>query len=179
MKKKNWGSFFSGMITMLLLVCLTGSALAVSGKVTKELEYRNISVTLDGVKLDLRDAKGNAVEPFMFEGTNYLPVRALAESLGLEVAWDSANATVVLTTPGKAETTSVGEGMYLVGKDIPAGTYLLTATSSEYSGYYERSKDASGQIDSILSNSNFATTAYVTVQDGEYLKLSRCGAVLQ
>ena len=60
-----------------------------------------ISVTLDGVKLDLRDAKGNAVEPFMFEGTNYLPVRALAESLGLEVAWDSANATVVLTSPQK------------------------------------------------------------------------------
>lgn len=70
-----------------LLVCITGSALATSGKVTKELEYRNISVTLDGEKLDLRDAKGNAVEPFMFEGTNYLPVRALAESLGLSVSW--------------------------------------------------------------------------------------------
>lgn len=99
MKKNSLGSFFAGMVAMLLLVCLTSSALAVTGKVTKELEYRNISVTLDGVKLDLRDAKGNAVEPFMFEGTNYLPVRALAESLGLEVAWDSANATVVLTTP--------------------------------------------------------------------------------
>ena len=92
MKKNSLGSFFAGMVAMLLLVCLTSSALAVTGKVTKELEYRNISVTLDGVKLDLRDAKGNAVEPFMFEGTNYLPVRALAESLGLEVAWDSANA---------------------------------------------------------------------------------------
>lgn len=178
MKKKNWGSFFTGMITMLLLVCLTGSALAVTGKVTKELEYRNISVTLDGVKLDLRDAKGNAVEPFMFEGTNYLPVRALAESLGLEVAWDSANATVVLTTPDKAGKTSVGEGMYLVGKDIPAGTYLLTATS-DYSAYYERCKDASGEFESIITNGNFNTTEYITVNDGEYLKLNRCGAVLQ
>lgn len=36
----------------------------------------------------------------MFSGTNYLPVRALAESLGLNVAWDGANNTVVLTTPG-------------------------------------------------------------------------------
>lgn len=96
MQKK---SFFAGMLSMLLVMSLVGTAGAVSGKVTKELEYRDISVTLDGVKLDLKDAKGNHVEPFMFEGTNYLPVRALAESLGLDVAWDGSTATVVLTTP--------------------------------------------------------------------------------
>lgn len=175
-KNKN---FFAGMLTMLLIVCLAGTALATTGKITKELEYRNIRVTLDGKALDLRDAKGNSVEPFMFDGTNYLPVRALAEALGLDVAWDSANATVVLSTPGKTSATSVGEGMYLVGKDIPAGTYLLTATNSLFSGYYERCKDASGEFTSIISNDNFSTTVYVTVQDGEYLKLNRCEAVLQ
>ncbi len=104
---KNYKSFFAGMLTMLLIVCLTGTALATTGKVTKELEYRNISVSLDGKKLDLRDAKGNAVEPFMFEGTNYLPVRALAESLGLNVAWDGATSTVVLTTPTDAQATYI------------------------------------------------------------------------
>ena len=107
MKRTHLSSFMIGMVTMLLLVCITGSALATSGKVTKELEYRNISVTLDGEKLDLRDAKGNAVEPFMFEGTNYLPVRALAESLGLSVSWDGANATVVLTSPAEKEATYI------------------------------------------------------------------------
>ena len=175
---KNCKSFFSGMLTTLLIICLAGTALATTGKVTKELEYRNIQVTLDGEKLDLKDATGAPVEPFMFEGTNYLPVRALAESLGLEVAWDSANATVVLTTPGKAETASVEEGMYLVGKDIPAGTYLLTCTS-EFGGYFARCKDASGEFGSIIANDNFENTSYVTVKAGEYLKLSRCGAVLQ
>ena len=95
---KHQKSFFAGMLTMLLIVCLAGTAVATTGKVTKELEYRNISVSLDGKRLDLRDAQGNAVEPFMFEGTNYLPVRALAESLGLKVAWDSSTNTVVLTT---------------------------------------------------------------------------------
>ena len=47
MKRTHLSSFMTGMVTMLLLVCITGSALATSGKVTKELEYRNISVTLD------------------------------------------------------------------------------------------------------------------------------------
>lgn len=104
---KNLKGFFAGMITMLLIVCLAGSAFATTGKVTKELEYRNISVSLDGKKLDLRDAQGNAVEPFMFSGTNYLPVRALAESLGLEVAWDGNTNTVVLTTPASEKATYI------------------------------------------------------------------------
>ena len=137
MKKKNWGSFFTGMVTMLLLICLTGSALAVTGKVTKELEYRNISVTLDGVKLDLRDAKGNAVEPFMFDGTNYLPVRALAEALGLEVAWDSANATVVLTTPSDSDSSEnvVSEDTFLFSKDHIR--FYYTGYESQSDGGYK------------------------------------------
>ena len=42
MKRTYLSSFMTGMVTMLLLVCITGSALATSGKVTKELEDRNI-----------------------------------------------------------------------------------------------------------------------------------------
>lgn len=87
---------------MLLIMTLVVPAAATVGKVTKELEYRDINVTLDGKELDLRDAKGNHVEPFMFEGTNYLPVRALAESLGLNVSWNGQPATVVLTTDAYA-----------------------------------------------------------------------------
>lgn len=92
-------SFIAGMITMLLILGLTSTAIATTGKVQKEIEYRDIKVSLDGKVLDLRDAKGNVVEPFMFGGTNYIPARALAESLGLKVAWDSATSTVVLTSP--------------------------------------------------------------------------------
>ena len=104
----NKKSFFAGMLTMLLIMTMVVPAAATVGKVTKELEYRNISVTLDGKKLDLKDAKGNPVEPFMFEGTNYLPVRALAESLGLNVAWDGKTSTVVLTTPSNLFSPNAG-----------------------------------------------------------------------
>lgn len=106
MMKKNLPSFLSGMLVMLLIVVLTGSAVATNGKITKELEYRDIAVTLDGQSLDLRDAAGNPVEPFMFDGTNYLPVRALAKALGLEVSWNGATSTVVLQTPGIASGTN-------------------------------------------------------------------------
>ena len=92
-------SYWAGFITALLVCALVGTAYASTGKVTRELEYRNIKVSLDGKELDLRNAAGEPVEPFMFDGTNYLPVRALAEALGLKVSWNGAASTVVLTSP--------------------------------------------------------------------------------
>jgi len=95
--------FLAGVATTLLVLCMVTTAGATNGKFQKEIEYRDIKVSLDGQILDLRDAKGNVVEPFMFGGTNYIPARALAEALGLEVAWDGANSTVVLTHPNAEE----------------------------------------------------------------------------
>ena len=46
------------------------------------------------------DANGNPVEPFIIDGTTYLPVRGISSSLGLNVAWDEQTKTVQLTTPG-------------------------------------------------------------------------------
>lgn len=104
---KNLKGFFAGMITMLLIVCLAGSAFATTGKVTKELEYRNLSVSIEAKSWICETLRAMLVEPFMFSGTNYLPVRALAESLGLEVAWDGNTNTVVLTTPASEKATYI------------------------------------------------------------------------
>lgn len=79
---------------LLLTVILAGTAAAATGAVTKELHYNNIKVTLDGKALNL-----NTVEPFIIDGTTYLPVRAVSEALGLDVDWDGATSTVILTTP--------------------------------------------------------------------------------
>ena len=99
--------FLAGVMSTLMVFCLISTAGATSGKVQQEIEYRDIKVSLDGQLLDLRDAKGNTVEPFMFAGTNYIPARALAESLGLDVAWDGATATVVLTHPEASQPTYI------------------------------------------------------------------------
>ena len=69
---------------------------ATIGTVTKDLSYNNIKITLNGQELIPSDANGNYVEPFIIEGTTYLPVRAVANALGLNVTWDGTNNTVVL-----------------------------------------------------------------------------------
>lgn len=122
---RGWKSYFAGALTAFLITGAVGTASATVGKITKELEYRDIKVSLDGEVLALKNAKGDPVEPFMFDGTNYLPVRALAESLGLNVAWDGANATVRLTTPEerhKVYITATGK-KYHYDSQCNGGTY--------------------------------------------------------
>lgn len=69
------------------------------------------------------------------------------------------------------------EGMYIVGKEFPAGEYKVEAEGS--SGYYETDKDSTHGFNSILANDNFEGTIYVTVKSGQYLKLSNAKLYLK
>lgn len=80
----------------LAVGCVTG-ALATNGSITKELFYQDIKITLNGNPIIPRDAQGNTVEPFTIDGTTYLPVRGIADALGLGVEWDGNTNTVILT----------------------------------------------------------------------------------
>lgn len=66
-------------------------------------------------------------------------------------------------------------GVYKVGVDIPAGEYCVYAEYDDYGGYYCVSSDSAG--DSIIGNDNFDYNAFVTVYDGQYIKLSRAIAI--
>ena len=97
--KKQRRSFAAGFLTALLLTGLIGTAGAAVGRRTVEVDYNNIKVSLDGAQVALVDANGSPVEPFAINGTTYLPIRAVGSALGLEVGWDAATSTAVLTTP--------------------------------------------------------------------------------
>lgn len=66
----------------------------------------------------------------------------------------------------------ISDGTYKVGADIPAGEYKLTSTDS-LGGYWEV-KESSAADAKIIENDNFHNSTYVTVTDGQYLKLSGC-----
>lgn len=63
-----------------------------------------------------------------------------------------------------------GPGMFKVGKDIPAGEYLFTATNGK--AYVCASSDSNQ--DDIIENENFTYTFFMTVSDGQYLEAKRC-----
>ena len=49
----------------------------------------------------LKDANGKRVYPLNYEGSTYLPVRAVGELLGVNVGWDDATRSVLLGRTGE------------------------------------------------------------------------------
>lgn len=92
------------MLTLCLLFLLAAPATASQGSKTVSITYRGISLTLDGQPVIPVDAEGRSVEPFILDGTTYLPVRGVANALSLDVAWDGAANTVTLTSGGSSIT---------------------------------------------------------------------------
>ncbi|HEX5567015.1 MAG TPA: hypothetical protein VFY14_08860 [Streptomyces sp.] len=74
----------------------------------------------------------------------------------------------------EAANSFAGDGEYLVGEDIAAGTYKTAGPEGSWGCYWERSKDASGEFDSIIANNNLQGPGRVTVNKGEVFKTNRC-----
>lgn len=68
---------------------------------------------------------------------------------------------------------SYSAGQYKVGADIPPGEYVVFSDSG--AGYFAISTD--GNKSDIIANENFDYNSIVTINDGEYLELSRCSAI--
>ena len=102
-----------------LMLCLgfTAGALAASGTKTIEISYQDIKLVVDGVQANLKDGMGNSVEPFIYNGTTYLPVRAAGEALGKEVTWDGNTKTVYIgKVPGAEENWMTKLPPYQIGE---------------------------------------------------------------
>lgn len=56
------------------------------------------TIYLDGKRVSLTDEDGKAVHVFTLDGTTYVPVRAIANALGLSVTWNSYTKTIHLKT---------------------------------------------------------------------------------
>ncbi|MGW2709112.1 hypothetical protein ACWC4J_08975 [Streptomyces sp. NPDC001356] len=76
--------------------------------------------------------------------------------------------------PEKKKAAFGGDGEYRVGTDVKPGTYRTTGNDDGMC-YWERAKDASGELDSLLANDNVSGTSYVTVKATDKLfKSSGC-----
>ena len=94
------------------------------GVKTIQAVYKNIRICVDGVEMTPRDSAGQVVEPFIYNGTTYLPVRAVGEAVGKEVTYDGSTATVYL---GKSGTTKyLGQQVEAYQTDgATEGTYSM------------------------------------------------------
>lgn len=61
--------------------------------------HKDLTIIVDGEKQTFQDANGAIVYPIMYNGTTYLPVRAIGGLMGKNVGWDGATRTITLKAP--------------------------------------------------------------------------------
>ena len=95
--KKKWK--VAGLIVLALMVFTSG--VLASGTIQKiTADWRpDIKVIVDGETQTFLDANGNEVYPIAYNGSTYLPLRAIGGLMGKDVGWDGTTNTVTLDTP--------------------------------------------------------------------------------
>ena len=113
---KRLQGFFAGILMGVIIT--SGFVFAEDISKTINAVYMNVKLVVDGIQIEPKDANGNYVEPFIYNGTTYLPVRAVGEAFGKDVSWDGDTATVYILVWNKP---------YLEVSDLP---YFRTYTES-------------------------------------------------
>ena len=63
------------------------------------IEVRDdFTIIIDGKEYTFKDANGNRAYPILWEGSTYLPLRAIGEIMGSTVGWNDSTKTVTLTS---------------------------------------------------------------------------------
>lgn len=152
MKEKAKG-FVAGIIVCVFAFSLVGGALAAS----QTISIDQIKVLVNGEEFKPKDVNGNDALVFVYNGTTYAPLRALAEAYGLVVGYDSAANIATVNMPS-ASTFTLGIGTYTVGSDIAAGKYDVIATSGSGNFQGDVASCQFNSLNEILAASGEAAT---------------------
>ena len=135
-----------------LLASVAIGATVYAANLTKKIDvlYDDIKILSNNIEFMPVDEQGSQVEPFIYEGTTYLPVRAVSEALGKNVSWDSETKTVMVTDNEDIEYSKIAirnffklfsENRYDVMKNFTSGSVAGYEFSEGVFGMKEASLD--------------------------------------
>ena len=156
MKERGKG-FIAGMLVSAVLAGTIGTAAATIGSRTVKADYADIKITLNDSQITPKDATGATVEPFSVNGTTYLPVRAVANALGVDVDWNGDTSTVILSTEKSNENID----------------YIMKL------GFYKKLSEGFEELESLLNgilNGSAAATINTVLKEGPYAGMTFASA---
>lgn len=143
-KKFNIKSFTLGVcLTLVLTSVLTVTAQSI------DVFMGGIKVYWEGVEKILRDTKGEKVEPIIYNGTTYVPLRAMSNLMGKDVDWNQSEKAVYVGKKPTAKTYSLAD----MEKNINgSGNYYKTTS------FYLKNQEISITDGAIKQSGTWKTT---------------------
>ncbi len=88
------------MAFLLVLTLLVTIPALAANTIRKNITVSSgIQIQLDGKSFTPTNVNGDPVEVFLYQGTTYVPIRAVSQAFGAKIAWDGANSTVIIQQP--------------------------------------------------------------------------------
>lgn len=92
------------ILTVVFAVILSVSAFTAGTLVSIKVDP-TIKILVNGKEFKPKDVNGKDVMTFVYDGTTYAPLRALAEAYGLEVGWDNEQRMATVNKPHDTDKT--------------------------------------------------------------------------
>lgn len=159
MKFQRLKDMICGALIASLVLCSGTVAFAKVANMTIPVSYSNIKVIVDGKQLQ------TSKEPFTYEGTTYLPIRAVAEAVGMNVGWDGATKTVTLSSNGAKTNTPVEQPVKNAGTEIGKVLYSGNGVKITYKGIADSGSFLGGKSVNLLVENTSNKDLTVQVRD--------------
>lgn len=158
MFKEKMKGFLAGVCVTAMLI---GSATVFAEMI--DVTKSGIKVYWDGIEKTLTDANGKKVEPMIYEGTTYVPVRAMANLLGKEVSWNQQEQAVIVGDMPVAESTPLSEM-----NDKINYSHTVYDLDTESTATFELKNDECKVNNVLLGNDGYGYITYVL--EGDYTR---------
>ena len=159
MEKHSLRNYLCGFFTALLLFVLVVPSFAESASRQITAIYGGIEIYINGAKLVPKDANGNYVQPFVVDGTTYLPIRAVAEAVGYDVNYDDETHTATLAPKTKEVSPSPSPTRQPLDTTLQSRLFVrvnacIRTANAELGTYQDKSNDL---LSRGMSRSSMAT----------------------
>lgn len=135
-------------ILLAVVMMLSSTAFAATPATRTVTAEKTVSVTIyiDSDFQIFVDENRQAVYPIIYNGTTYLPIRAIGGVMGKTVSWDSATKSIQLITPETPLTPVDSSGVQWGGSDEKISVTISPDITVYIDGVLQTFKDVNGQV---------------------------------
>lgn len=123
--------------------------------------YRNIGVTYNGTSKTL------SAEPFLVDGSTYVPLRAVSEIMGADVSWNGSTNTVTITN-NSADNTALQQQLATANYQVTTLQRELETVKKELETYKNSNSSSSTSGTDITTAELDATEKYLSQTYANY-----------